>query len=176
MTKPTTTGTSTVVPLRVRVPADLETPVSVFLKLKPLGATFLFESVERGIQAGRYSFIGMAPRSTVVLRDGAVTTTRPDNGGARTRPLDPTDPFAAVRDELALQPRCEDPDKSLPAAFGGAVGYVGYDMVRYFEQVPLPEQAGDADLPDFQFMFPRTLAVFDHVRNEIEFVTTAAPD
>ena len=165
-------------PLRVRVPADLETPVSVFLKLEPLGARFLFESVERGIQVGRYSFIGMKPRSTVSLRDGVVTTVR--NGMhdpvTETSPLDPADPFAPVRQEMARQPRLADGEIELPSAFGGAVGYIGYDMVRYFEQVPLPEQAGDADLPDYQFIFPGTLAVFDHVCNEIEFLTTPCAD
>jgi anthranilate synthase component 1 len=162
--------------LRLRIPADLETPVSVFLKLKPLGARFLFESVERGIQVGRYSFIGMEPRSTVVLRDGQVAVSRLRDGGPQVQPLDPADPFAAVREELARQPRCADSDESLPPAFGGAVGYIGYDMVSCFENVPLPEAAGDAELPDYQFMFPGTLAVFDHVRNEIEFVTTPADD
>ena len=49
------------VPLRERIPADLETPVSAFLKLRPHGAVFLLESVERGIQVGRYSFIGITP-------------------------------------------------------------------------------------------------------------------
>ena len=82
MNKTTTDGTSVtksspVRPLRVRIPADLETPVSVFLKLQPLGAAFLLESVERGIQVGRYSFIGMAPRTTVSLRDDTVTGHRP---------------------------------------------------------------------------------------------------
>ena len=160
-------------PVRARIPADLETPVSVFLKLQPLGAAFLFESVERGIQAGRYSFIGLAPRLEIALRDGTVTTARRgggDGGGETTAPVDPADPFAPVRAELARRAPRPGDGNGLAPAYGGAVGYIGYDMVRYFEDVPLPDRAGDADLPDYRFIFPATVAVFDHVRNEIEFL------
>ena len=160
-------------PVRAGLPADLETPVSVFLKLKSLGAAFLFESVERGIQMGRYSFIGLAPRVVISLADGVVTTER--RGGAGTRvtsaPVDADDPFAPVRAELAREAG-SDGGGPLPPAYGGAVGFIGYDMVRYFERVPLPVRPDEADLPDYRFMFPATIAVFDHVRNEIEFLTT----
>ncbi len=165
-------------PLRARIPADLETPVSVFLKLQPRGATFLFESVERGIQVGRYSFIGMAPRATVRLADETVTVTRRDNGsGERTStPVDPADPFAAVRAELARQPRLVATDAALPPILGGAVGFMGYDMVRYFENIALPGGNGSTELPDYHFMFPGALAVFDHVRNEIELLVVPRED
>ncbi len=165
-------------PVRAKIPADLETPVSVFLKLKSLGAAFLFESVERGIQMGRYSFIGLAPRTTISLRDGIVTTERsgPDGATIVTSPLDEADPFAAVRAELAREARANGDEGNLPPAYGGAVGCIGYDMVRYFERVPLPLQPNAADLPDYRFMFPATIAVFDHLRNEIEFLTTPPAD
>ena len=110
MNKPTTDTPALAPPVRARIPADLETPVSVFLKLKPLGAAFLFESVERGIHVGRYSFIGMAPRVSISLRDGVVAVTRSGADGDRTTstPLDESDPFAAVRDALGRSlPRIE---------------------------------------------------------------------
>ncbi|MFO7607655.1 MAG: anthranilate synthase component I [Candidatus Krumholzibacteriia bacterium] len=165
-------------PVRARMPADLETPVSVFLKLKALGAAFLFESVERGIQMGRYSFIGLAPHTVISLRDGVVTTERrgPDGWAVTTAPVDAADPFAAVRAELARQARADGDADGLPPAYGGAVGLVGFDMVRYFEQVPLPARPHGADLPDYRLLFPATIAVFDHVRNEIEFLTTPPTD
>ena len=75
------------VPLRCRISADLETPVSAFLKLKPRGAVFLLESVERGIQVGRYSFIGVAPYARVRLQDEKVTIERDGvTDGAAGRP------------------------------------------------------------------------------------------
>ncbi len=165
-------------PVRAKIPADLETPVSVFLKLQPLGASFLFESVERGIQAGRYSFIGLGPRAAFSLRDGTVVVQRfgPDGVATTAVPVDPADPFAPVRAELARPVRANGDNGPLPPAYAGAVGYIGYDMVRYFEQVPLPVRPGDADLPDYRFLVPGTIAVFDHVRNEIEFLTTPATD
>lgn len=154
------------VPLRRRIPADLETPVSAFLKLKSQGAAFLLESVEQGIQVGRYSFIGISPRVSIQLADGIVTTRHGEQ--VREAPVDPEDPFTAVRAELDSMSHLVGED--LPAPFGGAVGYLGYDLVRYFESIPLPDGTG-LGLPDYSFVFPSTLAVFDHVKSEIEIIT-----
>jgi len=154
------------VPLRRRIPADLETPVSAFLKLKPEGAAFLLESVEQGIQVGRYSFIGISPRVSIQLAGGTVTTRHGEQ--VHEEPVDPQDPFTAVRSELDKMSQLVGDD--LPAPFGGAVGYLGYDLVRYFESIPLPDGTG-LGLPDYSFVFPNTLAVFDHVKSEIEIIT-----
>jgi anthranilate synthase component 1 len=161
------------VPVRVKISADLETPVSVFLKLKPLGAVFLLESVEKGLQVGRYSFVGLRPRVNISLKDGQVTVKRGQGPEAEATvlPVDPADPLAAIKQELAATVRFEDPEDDLPPPFGGAVGYMGYDLVSYFDDIPLPEAGADG-LPDFQFMFPGSLAVFDHVKSEIEIITT----
>ncbi len=163
-------------PLRTRIPADLETPVSVFLKLQPLGAVFLLESVERGVQVGRYTFVGLGVRTAISLKDGQVTITRHGENGGRSvsEPLDRDDPLAAVRRELARVPLPVDPDHELPPPFGGAVGYLGYDMVRDFDGIALPDGGGPG-LPDYHFLFPRTMVVFDHVQNQIE-VLTIPPD
>ncbi len=154
------------VPLRRRIPADLDTPVSAFLKLKPAGAAFLLESVEQGIQVGRYSFIGIGPMVSLRLAGESVEIRRADR--SERVPVDPADPFAPVRAELQRHSALVGDE--LPAAFGGAVGYLGYEIVRYFETLPLPDQAG-LGLPDYCFLFPETLAVFDHVKSEIEIVT-----
>ena len=158
-------------PRRRRIPADLDTPVSAYLKLAPLGACFLLESVEKGIQLGRHSFVGVGPCTTITLRDGTATVTR--DGVARREPIDPGDIFAPVRRELAALEL--PPDLDLPAPFGGAVGAIAYDCVRHFEQVPLPA-GGWLDAPDYHFVIPTTLAVFDHVKSEIELWTLAPAD
>jgi anthranilate synthase component 1 len=156
------------------VPADLETPVSAFLKLSrtPDGqrARFLLESVERGIQVGRYSFIGVSPSSTLRLDGDRVTIDR--DGDVSVHPLEGRDPLAFVRDEIARSPSLEDTD--IPGPFAGAVGYISYEVARHFERVPRPANAG-LGLPDFYFMIPRTLVIFDHVRSEMEVVATPAP-
>ena len=159
-----------VVPLRKRIPADLETPVSAFLKLQAMPggqrARFLLESVERGIQVGRYSFIGMSPSSTLRLVGDQLTITRGDQSS--TTALDGRDPLSFVRDEIA-RIRAFDCD-DIPGPFAGAVGYLSYEVARHFERLPRPDGNG-LGLPDYYFMIPRTLVIFDHVRSEMEIVT-----
>ncbi len=159
-------------PLRARIPADLETPVSVFLKLQTLGAAFLLESVERGVQVGRYTFIGLGVRTVISLQNGQVTTTRHNGADEHTQvvPLDGSDPMAPIRQELEQSPALTDPEDELPPPFGGAVGYLGYDMVHDFDEISLPTSGGPS-LPDYKFLFPRTMVVFDHVQNQIEVLT-----
>jgi anthranilate synthase component 1 len=162
------------VPVRATIPADLETPVSVFLKLRERPAAFLLESVERGVQMGRHSFIGLSVATDIRLDAGQVSILRRRADGAEAecsvQAVDPADPLAPVRQELERCPLRQDPELQLPPPFGGAVGFLGFDMVGYFENVPLPP-AGDGELPDYRFIFPRTLVVFDHVKSEIEILT-----
>ncbi len=150
-------------PLRRRIPADLETPVSAYLKLAACGACFLFESVEQGVQVGRYSFLGLQPRCEITMDDHTVTTTR--GGEQRTQDLDPAAPFAALAAELT-RGRSLALD-GLPGPLGAAVGYLGFETVRHFERVPLPP-ARDGDLPTARLLVPGALVVFDHVKSEIE--------
>lgn len=156
-------------PLRRRIPADLETPASAFLKLKRRGAAFLLESVEQGVQVGRYSFIGLSPHATITLRDGMIETARGDVVGRAS--VDEKDPFSAIRDELSLAG--DRLDGKLPGPFAGAVGYISYDVVRYFEEIPVPK-SDPLGLPDYHFVFPGALAVFDHVKSEMEILALPA--
>jgi len=156
-------------PLRLRIPADLETPVSAYLKLRDHGAVFLLESVEQGIQLGRYSFIGLGPCTEIRLRDDIVTITRPDAGVERHPVGD--DIFAAVRRELERS-AIDLPD-DVPGPFGGAIGVISYDIIRHFEPVMLPD--GESD-DDFRFLVPDALAVFDHVKSEIELLVRPETD
>ncbi len=152
--------------LRRRIPADLETPVSVFLKLKPEGATFLLESVERGIQMGRYSFIGLSPFATIRLQNDTVEIQK--DGKRLSLPLTGRDPLCFLRDELKRF--SSGPMEEFPAPMGGAVGYLSYDFARYFERLPAPAR-NELELPDYCFLFPSALVVFDHVKSEIEIVS-----
>jgi len=159
-----------IAPLRRRIPADLETPVSAYLKLAPLGAVCLLESVERGIQVGRYSFIGLAPRLDISL-DGSDVVQRRVDEVTRTE-VDPADPLAVLRNELERTGRLRAGNPAMsdvPGPLGAAVGYLAWDMVRYFERLSLPTDGG-LDLPDFRFVFPSGLVVFDHVKSEVEVV------
>ncbi|MEK6206280.1 MAG: anthranilate synthase component I [Chloroflexota bacterium] len=140
--------------------ADLETPVSAFAKLRPLGGAFLLESVEGGERMGRYSFIGVLPRATFVFRDGVASIL--DDDGVRT--VDYTDPLAILRNELARYRRTGGTD--LPRFSGGAVGYVGYEAARRFERLP----AAGRDvlrLPEAAFSIYDTVVCFDHVRHSL---------
>ena len=164
------TGEGLRIPLRKKIPADLDTPVSAFLKLKNQGAVFLLESVEQGIQVGRYSFIGIAPYADISLEEGTVTIRK--GSETTSEPVDLADPFSRIRQELATSSGISG--EHLPGPFAGAVGYLGYDIVRYFERIPMP--GGDGlGLPDYRFLFPATLAVFDHVKSEIELLTLPPP-
>jgi len=156
----TTTSTRTLVPVVRERLADLETPVSAFAKLRALGGAFLLESVEGGERMGRYSFIGVLPRATLVFRDGTATIV--EDGGART--IDYADPLDLLRDELGRYRR--DDGHDLPRFSGGAVGYVGYEAARRFEHLP----AASRDvlrLPEAAFAIYDTVVCFDHVRHSL---------
>ena len=126
------------VPVHRALAADLETPVSVYLKLRGRGPSFLLESVEKAEQVGRYSFLGFNPRRQIITRDREVTIL--DNGQSEKRRLvDGEDPLDVVASELKrYQPVAPigELETDLPRFFGGAVGYLGYDLVRFFERLP----------------------------------------
>jgi anthranilate synthase component I len=158
-----------VVPIRARFVDDCETPVSAFLKVRagePEGAPcFLLESAEQG-QVGRYSFVGVRPRSVLRWSDGLLSET---GAGDREAP----DPYAAVAERLAsLRPA---PVEGLPPFSGGAVGYFGYDLVRTVEPLgePNPDPLG---LPDMALMLTDVLLVFDHLRHELTIMACALAD
>jgi anthranilate synthase component I len=146
------------------IAADLDTPVSAYLKLRPFGTRFLLESVEGGERLGRYSFIGFGPALELRIAPDGVALVAPD-GTRSTRPCpgDRAGLLALLREALALSPRPEGP--SVPLA-GGLVGATAYDAVRAFERLPahLPLRAGD---PLAAYVAPRSLLIFDHVTRRI---------
>ncbi|MEX0786784.1 MAG: anthranilate synthase component I [Dehalococcoidia bacterium] len=144
-------------PIFREVPADLETPVSAFLKVARGKHSFLLESVEGGERLARYSFIGTEPYR--VLRNG----THPE------RNEEPGDPLAQIEEELSKFTVA--PVAGLPRFHGGAVGYLGYEVVRHFEpRVPAPRN-DPLGLPDAILMFNDTLLVFDHLQHVIKVVS-----
>jgi anthranilate synthase component I len=139
------------------IAADLDTPVSAYLKLAPFRPRFLLESVEGGERLARYSFIGFGDCLEVRLDaaglnvDG-VTTPRPAN---RAQFLD------ALRMALAQAPRPLPAIPGVPLS-GGLVGYTSYDAVRYFERLPA-RSLSDTTAPHAHYVAPRSMLVFDHL-------------
>jgi len=156
------------VPVWRELPADLETPVSVYLKLRGEGPSFLLESVEKGEQVGRYSFLGIEPAAIITAQDGLVTLM--EQGSEQRLGSSGGDPLVAVRDILSRYHAVSA--EELPRFYGGMVGYVAYDAVRFFERVPLPPDPG-LGLPDALFMLANILVIFDHVKHRLLVVVNA---
>lgn len=157
-------------PVFKELPADLETPVSVFLKLGNTTPSFLLESVERGEQLGRYSFIGANPYAVVQSSkgEGLIRHERDEINIQLGASQDGPDPLHLVKRYLAQYKVTGVPE--LPRFFGGAVGYLSYDTVRFFEK--LPDCLHDElQLPDSAFMFTDPLIIFDHVKQRMKIVT-----
>jgi anthranilate synthase component 1 len=154
------------VPVFREVPGDLWTPVSAFLALSARSErAFLLESVVGGERIARYSFLGRDPVCTVEAQGDRVVERR----GAETRVLDlPLLP--ALRAHLG-PPAVEVP--GLPRFTGGAVGYLSYDAVRLFEELPDRHPASEAPLASFSFY--RSLVAFDHVLQRIVLIADADP-
>lgn len=164
------TGPANLIPVYREFAADLETPVSVYIKLmSESGSSFLLESVEGGEQVGRYSFVGVNPGGMITLNGQAVT--RETAKGRVTRSLkEGEDVLDVLKEELDQYVPVDVP--GLPRFNGGAVGYLGYDVVRFFEK--LPDTASSMlDIPDAIFLLADTLVVFDHARHRLIILANA---
>ena len=147
--------------------ADLETPVSAFLKVHRGPYGFLLESVRGGEKWARYSFLGTEPARVFRARGGVVEIETPGEA-PRREPVD--DGFEALRRLLAdYRPV---PVPGLPRFAGGAVGHIGYDMVRAFERLPA-RAPDDLALPDACLLLAESLLVFDNVAQKIKVVSHA---
>ncbi len=155
----TRAGDGNLIPIYREVAADLETPVSAFLKVAHGPHSFLLESVEGGERLARYSFIGTQPYR--ILRTGPA------------EPVGSVDPLRIIEQELG-QFRVVPVD-GLPRFHGGAVGYLAYEVARQFERLPSPD-ADVLELPESLLMFVDTLLVFDHVQHSIKVVSHARLD
>jgi anthranilate synthase component 1 len=160
------------VPVYREILADTETPVSAFLKVGNRPHAFLLESVEGGERIGRYSFIGGDPFLVFKSRGRRVETTR--SGRREERALAAgEDPLNVLEGLLSGLRFVSDAD--LPPFCGGAVGYLGYDTVRFFERLP-EATVDDLGLPETYFLLTDTLLIFDHVRHKIKVLCNAQVD
>ena len=148
-------GQGNLAPVFQSINADLETPVSAYLKVARPPYSFLLESVAGGERIGRYSFIGTDPYRVI--------KTGPGQPGGQ---VDPLTLVQAEMDQHRLIPVAD-----LPRFHGGAVGYLAYDAISYFEpRVPVMP-ADPQGLPESVFTFVDTLLVFDHLRHDIKVVS-----
>ena len=149
-------GQGNLLPVFREVTADLETPVSAYLKVARGRHSFLLESVEGGERLGRYSFIGTEPyRVLTTDAEGSI------------------DPLCEIESELRRFSVVPLP--GLPRFHGGAVGFLAYEAARRFERLPSPA-SDPQDLPEAVFMFTDTLLVFDHLQHKIKVVSHARLD
>ncbi|OGO59373.1 MAG: anthranilate synthase component I [Chloroflexi bacterium RBG_19FT_COMBO_47_15] len=139
------------IPIYREIVADLETPVSAFLKISRGGYSFLLESVEGGERLARYSFIGTEPYRVLA-----------------TRAEDKINPLPLIAEELKKYKLI--PTIDLPRFCGGAVGYLGYETATRFEELPSPA-SDHLGLPESLFMFVDTMLVFDHVSHKIKVLS-----
>jgi anthranilate synthase component I len=153
------------IPVTREVQADLETPASCFLKLADPEHSFLLESVEGGEKLARFSFIGLSPSCTFESKGRHVKIAR---AGKKAETFQTkTDPLAEL--EKLLKSFRQAPVGELPPFSGGAVGYMGYDVVRFFEKVS-DKNKDPYGIPDSFFMLTDTLLAFDHVQKKIKVV------
>jgi anthranilate synthase component 1 len=148
-----------VVPISREINADLETPVSAYLKVAKGSYSYLLESVEGGERIARYSFIGTEPYDIIKTGPG--------------QPGGPVDPLGPI--EKALAPLKVVPGYESSRFDGGAVGYLSYEAIGHFERLPSPD-LDPLGLPESVFMMCDTYLVFDHVRHRIRIVSQARLD
>ncbi|MFN8570020.1 MAG: anthranilate synthase component I [Kouleothrix sp.] len=150
-------------PIYAEILADLETPVSAFLKVARGPWSFLLESVEGGQHLARYSFIGAEPYLTLRFADGLAQAVQ--GGYKQTLPY--TDPLTVLGSYLREYRPVRLAD--LPRFVGGAVGYATYEMVARFERLPVPEQRAYS-IPEGMWQFVDTLLAFDHLKHKIKVI------
>ena len=143
------------------IAADLDTPVSAYLKLRGLQPRFLLESVEGGERLARYSFLGFGDALEVRMDGESLQV----NGERNARPANQEEYLDALRGALQLAPRPGPDVDGLPFA-GGLVGVSGYDVVRLFERLPRNVEV-QSDIPDAAFVAPASLLVFDHLTRRV---------
>ncbi|TDX58955.1 anthranilate synthase component I [Orenia marismortui] len=159
------------IPVYKEVVADMETPVSAFKKLKKDKFSYLLESVEQGEKIGRYSFIGVDYHALISSKDGEIIIK--DQKDNQIDKRNTQNPLQDLKKILAEYQAVEV--DNLPMFYGGAVGYLSYDVVKYFENIP-QENIDDLNLPEMLFILSDTVVVFDHLRHSIKVVANIRVD
>ena len=157
------------IPVYREIMADMDTPVTAFKKLDDGKFSFLLESIEGGEKWARYSFLGSNPSRIVRSRGNSVEVI----ADGVTTAITAEDPLDYIRTILSRYTPVEV--EGLPRFFGGAVGYLGYDMVRHFENLP-SEKPAMLDAYDAYFLITDTIVIFDNVSQKIKVVSNAHLD
>jgi anthranilate synthase component 1 len=159
------------IPLVREMPGDLETPLSVYLKLANAPYTYLLESVVGGERFGRYSFIGLPARTVLRVRAHLLTV---ETDGQIIEESSLPDPLAFIAEFQARFKAA--PVAGLPRFTGGLAGYFGYDTIRYIEKRLAATRKDDAlRTPDILLLLTEELAVFDNLAGKLYLITHADP-
>jgi anthranilate synthase component I len=164
LAEPSVSSCVTIRPIYKEVLADLETPLTAYLKVAQQPA-FLLESVEQGERIARYSFIGTGERRRIEARGSQMTITTAQG----VERLESKDPLRVLWD-LTVKP--SKPDPVLPGFWAGAVGYAAYDIIRQYEKLP-DNNPDELNVPDLLFIEPEVLVIFDHLKRRIFIVAPA---
>lgn len=149
------------VPVWREIGVDLETPVSAFLKLQRIGAKFLLESVEKGEKLGRYSFIGLNPSSTLITEEGRMILDGCEISFQR-------EDFLEKLRKIIFSYRVI-PYQEFPPFLGGWVGYLSYDIIRFFETLP-HHLSSEPNLPLGILYLVKDILVFDHLKHRARII------
>jgi len=159
------------VPVVLETFADLDTPLSVYLKLANRPYTYLLESVVGGERFGRYSFIGLPAETRIEVRGDRCVEFR---GAHKVSEQQAADPLAYVSDYLARFKVVQD--AGLPRFCGGLVGYFGYDTVRYIERrLAATRKEDELDTPDILLLVSEEIAIVDNLSGKLTLVVYAEP-
>jgi len=156
------------IPVYKEILADLDTPVSAYMKMSGGDYSFLLESIEGGEKWARYCFLGFDPSIVVDIKGNKVTVN--NNGQTESILVEKGNPLVGLKKVLAQYEPVEV--DGLPRFSGGAVGFVSYDMVRSFEDLP-QKTKDDLEVPDARFVITDTLLIFDNVAQTIKIVSNA---
>src|SRR6266446_6162253 len=160
-----------VIPVFAEFVSDSETPVSAFKKVNRSAYSFLFESTEKNDASGRFSFVGFDPRIVIQSYRREIRVAR---DGIEERFSTTTDPLDEVRKLMARYQFVSRPE--LPRFAGGAVGFLGYEAIRFFEPKVPAAREDDLQLPEMLFMLTGNVLIFDHRLRSLKIVVNAFLD
>ena len=163
------TKSNNLVPVFQELRADFETPLSIFLKVK---GKFLLESIERGENVGRFSMIALGKKSVISLR-GRNLKIEEFNNEECTEKIsgEYKNPLTKIREYLQ---QFKTPDyPGLPPFFGGAIGFLGYETVQYFEDIPINEE--EDSIPDGLMIIPEIILVYDTIKRSVNVIVSTIP-
>ncbi len=161
------------IPVYKEIIADVETPVSAMLKLGDAPYRYLLESVEGGDKLGRYSFVGNTASIVFRSRGTRVEIGTPSGEGFSFESREVDDPIDALRDLMSRYRPAKV--EGLPRFYGGAVGYMSYDMIRHIERIP-DQNPDELDVPESYFIISDTVLIFDHAQRKLKIVVNAHVD